>query len=529
MPNVLLLVLVGVASFIAVASSVRLRKARVRLAELQKYEVVRDAEARAQEILKAAELAAVARRDEGKLEGQREISDARVAAKEIRASATDGLAKILAEAERRRMDATSTLEESRREAERILRDAKTRADETAGEALKALENVKELRSTAQALKNVVDGYGDQYIVPTFTLLDGLAEAFGFTEAGQKLKETRERVRSMVRMSTAAQCDYVEANRKATAIDFVLDAFNGKADSILAEVKNDNAGTLERRLRDAFQLVNHNGKAFRDARITSEYLAVRLEELRWACAVVELKRRDREEQRALKERLRDEERAQREFERSMKEAAKEEELIRKAMAKVQVEVDRATDEQRAKYEAQLRQLTEKLKEAEEKNQRALSMAQQTKAGHVYVISNIGSFGEHVYKIGLTRRLEPLDRIHELGDASVPFEFDVHAMMRSDDAPALERELHKRFIGNQVNKVNPRKEFFRVDLGAIRAQVDQLGLQVQWTLAAECREFRESQALDRAMLVATPAQKAKILEGIEESVAADARRVEEEIAA
>ena len=80
-----------------------------------------------------------------------------------------------------------------------------------------------------------------------------------------------------------------------------------------------------------------------------------------------------------------------------------------------------------------------KEAQEKKERALSMAQQTKRGHVYVISNIGSFGENVYKIGMTRRLEPTDRVKELGDASVPFQFDIHAMIYSDEAPTLENEV------------------------------------------------------------------------------------------
>src|SRR5690606_5862561 len=96
----------------------------------------------------------------------------------------------------------------------------------------------------------------------------------------------------------------------------------------------------------------------------------------------------------------------------------------------------------------------------------SMAQQTRAGHVYVISNIGSFGEGVFKIGMTRRLEPLDRIKELGDASVPFSFDVHAMIYSDDAPSLEAELHKKFADNRVNLVNLRKEFFKVDMESIK---------------------------------------------------------------
>ena len=100
------------------------------------------------------------------------------------------------------------------------------------------------------------------------------------------------------------------------------------------------------------------------------------------------------------------------------------------------------------EAQLRELNVKLVEAEEKSMKAISMAQQTKKGHVYIISNLGSFGEDVYKIGLTRRLDPNERVRELGDAGVPFPFDVHAMLASDDAPALETALHRRFVERQV---------------------------------------------------------------------------------
>ena len=126
-----------------------------------------------------------------------------------------------------------------------------------------------------------------------------------------------------------------------------------------------------------------------------------------------------------------------------------------------------------------------------------MAQQTKKGHVYIISNIGSFGEDVFKIGLTRRLDPNERVRELGDASVPFPFDVHAMLASDDAPALETELHRRFVERQVNKINKRKEFFRVSLTELRQVADELGLEASWTLTAEAAQYRETLALEQAM--------------------------------
>jgi DNA repair exonuclease SbcCD ATPase subunit len=351
--------------------------------------------------------------------------------------------------------------------------------------------------TAEAMKNIIDGYGDRYLIPGRSLLDDLAEDFGYKEAGAELKKARDVTKAMIRSETAATCQYVEANRRDTAINFVLDAFNGKVDSILSRVKHDNAGTLEQEIRDAFALVNLNGKAFRDACIMEPYLAARLNELKWAAKAQQLRIDEREEQRRLKEQIREEEKAKREYEREMRENARDQEVLRAAMEKAQREIEQATTEQKAKYEQQLQELSERLKEAEAQNQRVLSMAQQTKKGNVYIISNVGSFGEEVYKIGLTRRLDPLDRIRELGDSSVPFEFDVHAMIMSDNAPALETQLHKHFALLQMNKVNYRKEFFRVDLKHIREEVEKLGILANWTMTAEAREYRETIAVENAI--------------------------------
>jgi hypothetical protein len=163
------------------------------------------------------------------------------------------------------------------------------------------------------MKNILEGYGNKYIIPEDSLLDDLAEEFGFAEAGQELKKASERTRYMIRNATAATCDYVEANRRETAIAFVLDAFNGKVDSILSRVRHDNAGTLQQEIRDAFTLVNYNGKAFRDARITEEYLSARLEELKWAAIAQQIKLDEHEEQRRIKEQIREEKKARREYE------------------------------------------------------------------------------------------------------------------------------------------------------------------------------------------------------------------------
>ncbi len=407
------------------------------------------------------------------------------------------LKQASADARVKRDQSDNILKIANEQAERVIQQAKNDAEIIAGDAYRALKESEALDATIRAMKNVISGYGDQYIKPTFSLLDELAEQYAFTDAGAELKKARERTKLMVSSGRAAKCDYVEKNRSEIAIRFVADAFNGKVDSILSRAKTENYGVLEQQIKDAFSLTNLNGQAFRNAVITNEYLMARIEELHWLVTTNVIKDQEREEQRRIREQIREEEKARREYERARKEAEKEEAAIQKAMEKMKALLDKATGEQKAEYEAKLAQLNEKLVEAEAKNQRAISMAQQTKTGHVYVISNIGSFGESVFKVGMTRRLEPRDRIKELGDASVPFSFDVHAMIWSEDAPALERMLHRQFLKQQINKVNPRKEFFRVDLSEIKSKIEALGLDAAWTLVAQAAEYRESLEIERKL--------------------------------
>ncbi|MFB9847675.1 DUF4041 domain-containing protein [Oceanisphaera arctica] len=387
-------------------------------------------------------------------------------------------------------------EEGRTEANKVIDFAKRRAEEIAGDALEAKGKADLYEATVLAMRNTIDGYKDDYIIPNHAVLDELAEEYSHKEAGEQLKQARKRVRDLVQNGHAGNCDYVEHNRKVYAIHFAVDAFNGKVDSALAKVKNDNYGKIKQEILDAFALVNHNGMPFRNARINREYLDARLEELKWAVATHELRQIEREEQREIREQMREEEKARREMEKAIKEAEKEERMLQKALEAARKELASANDEQRLQYEAQLTELEAKLVDAEARGQRAISMAQQTRRGHVYVISNIGSFGENVFKIGMTRRLEPLDRVKELGDASVPFDFDVHAMIYSDDAPALEKELHRRFDEASVNKVNPRKEFFSLNLAEIRQAVEQQGMnEAHWTMKAEATEYRESLSISK----------------------------------
>lgn len=457
-----------------------------KVADLSKYQSIIDVEAECENLRAAAKNEAEAIKQSAHSEAASDKAAARASREAAR------MAREKAETA-----AKQTLSLADEQAKSIVADAEAKAREIAGDAYEAKQKADTLQDTIVSLKNIINGYGDEWLKPTYSLLDELAEDFGYTEAGQNLDKARKASALMVRHGQAGICDYAVEGRRRTAINFVVDAFNGKVDSILSKTKKDNYGKLEREIIDAFNLVNMNGEAFRNARISENYLKARLEELKWAVVCHELKVQQQEEQRRIREQMREEEKARREYERAQKEAQKEEAMLRKAMEKAQAALEKATAEQRANYESQLADLQQKLTEAEEKNQRALSMAQQTRHGHVYVISNIGSFGENVYKVGMTRRLEPMDRVKELGDASVPFPFDVHAIIESDDAPALETELHRQLALAQVNKVNPRKEFFRVPISDIKDIVESRGLSTVWTMTAEAAEYKETLAIEETL--------------------------------
>lgn len=273
---------------------------------------------------------------------------------------------------------------------------------------------------------------------------------------------------------------------------MLRAFNGECDSFISTVEWNNISKFEERLQKSYEAINKVYEV-QGIHISSKYRDLKLRELWMVFEYKKKKYEEKEEQRQIREQMREEEKAAREIETARLKAEKEEETFQKALDKAREELNKASGDKQEKLYQQIADLEVRLKEAEMNKERALSMAQQTKRGHVYVISNIGSFGENVYKIGMTRRLEPLDRVKELGDASVPFSFDVHAMIFSEDAPALEAKLHRIFENERLNMINPRKEFFNVSLEEIEKIVIENHGQIEFTKIAEAQEYRESKIL------------------------------------
>ncbi|MCX7049769.1 MAG: GIY-YIG nuclease family protein [Candidatus Sumerlaeota bacterium] len=210
------------------------------------------------------------------------------------------------------------------------------------------------------------------------------------------------------------------------------------------------------------------------------------ELQEAFEKVVRKEAARQEQARIKAQIREEERLEAERQHELQHLQSQETAIELALEKALKKAKDEHTEEVARLEAQLA-------EAREKLARAVSQAQLTRAGFVYIISNIGSFGTDVYKIGMTRRLTPMDRVRELGDASVPFPFDVHMMISCEDAPTLENALHKEFDMLRLNKVNLRKEFFKVTLDKIRVIVEKNHGSVDYVAEPEALQYRETIAM------------------------------------
>ena len=235
-----------------------------------------------------------------------------------------------------------------------------------------------------------------------------------------------------------------------------------------------------------------------ATINKEFQALLEKRLEIEIHFKKAKQLAKEEQRELREQEREERKSRQEAEKIQKEAEKEERIKSEAIAELEIKMAEKSDAERAIYQKELDRLKAELEEAHQKFERAKSRAQETKQGHVYVISNIGSFGKEILKIGMTRRMEPMDRVKELGDASVPFTFDVHALIESDDAPNLESTLHKIFDNKRVNKVNRRKEYFNVNINEIEQELKNLDINALINKVASADEYYQSIKLEKGLV-------------------------------
>ena len=251
---------------------------------------------------------------------------------------------------------------------------------------------------------------------------------------------------------------------------IIRTFNTECDGIIRKVKHSNMEASEKRIRKSYETLNKLNERI-GVRIQPKYLNLKLEELHLAYEYEVKKQEEKEMLAEAREREREERKLQQKLEREKNKFNKENDRINKEIEEATQKIQSAADDEKAKLEAEIA----KLKAALEKNNEEIEKIDEWKetpgAGYVYIISNIGSFGKDVFKIGVTRRDDPEERIKELSNASVPFKYDSHVFIFSKDAYTLESNLHERFDKKRVNKINRRKEFFNISIDDVKKIVEE----------------------------------------------------------
>ncbi|MCU6720699.1 DUF4041 domain-containing protein [Porcipelethomonas ammoniilytica] len=271
------------------------------------------------------------------------------------------------------------------------------------------------------------------------------------------------------------------------------AFNSECDELISKVKYNNYDTFIKRIEKSFNAINKLGKVL-GVSITEVYKNNRIRELTLAYEYAQKKQQEKEEQREIKAKMREEAKLQKEIEEARKKLEKEQTHYLNALAKINHQLSGASESEKEELISKKLELEEKIEDTEKAIKDVDYREANKRAGYVYIISNIGAFGENVYKIGMTRRLDPMERVYELGDASVPFNFDVHAMIFSDDAPKLENALHKAFEDRKLNMVNQRREFFNVTLDEIKKVVkENYDKTVEFIDLPEAEQYRVSEKM------------------------------------
>lgn len=367
----------------------------------------------------------------------------------------------------------------------------------AGEALKLKEAILAYEQQAEALRMKLDemkqtldeteqslrekrsalvALDDELLLESFALY---RPKFAFTNSTQykeRLDQVRDKQKRLVKDGFAVTANEqwtvngsaAEGRKMVSDMKkLLLRSFNNECDYCVDNVKFNNVENHGARIDKSFEAVKKLGRIL-NAQITDAYKQLKLDELHLAFEYQVKKQEEKEDLRRLREEQREQQKLEQEIKAARDKIAKEKKHFSAALTDLEAKLAASSDAvDRQNIEDKITEIREKFHALEDEEKVVDYREKNAKAGYVYIISNLGSFGENVFKIGMTRRLDPYERIYELGDASVPFVFDVHAMIFSDDAPGLETKLHGHFEANRLNKINGRKEFFKTDLKEIES--------------------------------------------------------------
>lgn len=371
------------------------------------------------------------------------------------------------------------------------------------------EKIKELTVIRDNLRNEIIELDDEILFQNFGVYKPqycFAEKDQYKEALEKLRREQ---KEMIKKGIAASCSMnwrvsgsEQEGKKfiAQSIKQAIRNFNIECDSCIDKVRFSNFENMDNRIFKAYEMQNLLNEASK-IEISYDYLQLKRKELALAYEFQQFKKREIEERREQRERQREEAKVAEEIEAKRVELEKEQMHYENALKKIEEQIIIENNNTRKdflieKKEELVANIVDVNKALEDLDYREANQ----RAGYVYIISNIGAFGENVYKIGMTRRLDPEDRIAELSGASVPFRFDVHAMIFSNDAPKLEAALHNAFADKKMNLINGRKEFFRVTLEEIKKVVQENhDKTVDFVNIPEAQQYRESEMIRRKQFI------------------------------
>ena len=377
---------------------------------------------------------------------------------------------------------------SRDELSRVEENLQSRQDELN-------DTMKELR---QAKSQLVET-NEEVLMQSFGLYTPRYSFMNADEYKAHLLEIRAKQKDMIKNKTAVSGSAnwtVNGNAskgKKMVSDMqklLLRAFNSECDDVIEHVKYNNIEASEKRITSSRDAISKLGTIM-EVSIQPKYYRLKIEELHLAFEYAQKKQQEKEEQKEARARMREEAKLAKEIEEERKKLEKEQQHYQNALQRINAQLETASEADRAAIEEKKAELVAQLGKIDKEFADVDYREANQRAGYVYVISNIGAFGENVYKIGMTRRLDPQDRVDELGDASVPFNFDVHAMIFSNDAPKLEAALHNAFADRKLNFVNQRREFFNVTLDEIKQVVkENYDKSVEFVELAPAEQYRES---------------------------------------
>lgn len=321
----------------------------------------------------------------------------------------------------------------------------------------------------------------------------------------RLKSIRDEQKEMIKSGTAAtgnmnwQVNGSASKGKKMVADMqklLLRAYNAECDDAIEHVKFNNVEACQKKITASAEAISKLGSMM-SISISPRYISLKMNELFLMHEYQMKKQEEKEEQKRVREEMREQAKLQREIENARRELEKEQSHYKNALSKLDAQIASANEAEREMLEEKRAEIMGQLTDLDKAIQDVDYRAANQKAGYVYVISNIGAFGENVFKIGMTRRLDPMERVDELGDASVPFDFDIHAMIFTEDAPKLEAALHRAFEDRRVNMVNARREFFRVSLDEIKQVIRQnFDKTVEFVDVPDAEQYRQTLLMQKA---------------------------------